>query len=56
MSATLTAPSSAVETASKVRIGSIDFIRGAVMILMAIDHVRIFSGVHISAGCLDVQL
>jgi uncharacterized membrane protein len=45
MSATLTSPPLTVNVAPKSRIGSIDLIRGAVMILMAIDHVRVFSGV-----------
>jgi uncharacterized membrane protein len=45
MSATLAASPAAAGTASKTRIGSVDLIRGAVMILMAIDHVRVFSGV-----------
>ena len=44
-SATLTLTPPAVETTSKSRIGSIDLIRGAVMILMAIDHVRVYSGI-----------
>jgi uncharacterized membrane protein len=34
----------AVDATLKSRVGSIDLIRGAVMILMAIDHVRVYSG------------
>jgi uncharacterized membrane protein len=45
MSATVTASPTKISTAPKSRIESIDLIRGAVMILMAIDHVRVFSGV-----------
>jgi uncharacterized membrane protein len=45
---TAAAPSStppAVNPRAPSRIGSIDLIRGAAMILMAIDHVRVFSGI-----------
>jgi uncharacterized membrane protein len=45
MSATLAAAPASAGTQSKTRIGSVDLVRGAVMILMAIDHVRVFSGV-----------
>jgi len=44
MSAALTSAPLAVNVAPTSRIGSIDLVRGAVMVLMAIDHVRVFSG------------
>jgi uncharacterized membrane protein len=45
MSAALASAPLAVNVAPTSRNGSIDIVRGAVMILMAIDHVRVFSGV-----------
>src|SRR5258705_7055413 len=45
MSATMPVTPIGVDTTLKSRIGSIDLIRGAVMILMAIDHVRVYAGV-----------
>ena len=45
MSSTVVATPRTPDTASQSRIASVDLIRGAVMILMAIDHVRVFSGV-----------
>ena len=44
MSATLAATRAPAPDTGKIRIASIDLIRGAVMILMAIDHVRVYSG------------
>ena len=45
MSSTLEARPLTSGTAHLSRIGSVDLIRGAVMILMAIDHVRVYAGV-----------
>lgn len=38
-------PTTIVHVAAQKRVASVDLIRGAVMILMAIDHVRVYSGV-----------
>lgn len=45
MSVTLAPAPVGVNATRQSRIGSIDLIRGAVMILMAIDHVRVYSGI-----------
>jgi uncharacterized membrane protein len=45
MSAAVVATPRTADTASQSRIASVDLIRGVVMILMAIDHVRVYSGI-----------
>src|ERR1700742_4893085 len=49
-----TAEPSTMRATAPVRIASIDLIRAAVMVLMAIDHVRVYSGVPAGGPTLGV--
>ena len=54
MSTTLEATPAVIVPSSTSRIASIDIIRGAVMILMAIDHVRVYSGLPAGGPTLGI--
>src|SRR5258706_425693 len=38
----------------KIRIQSVDFLRGAIMIIMAIDHVRVYTGIPAGGTAADI--
>ena len=54
MSTTVAAAPAITAPASTSRIASIDIIRGAVMVIMAIDHVRVFSGLPAGGPTLGI--
>ena len=54
MSTTLVAPPVIASPAATTRIASIDLVRGAVMVIMAIDHVRVYSGLPAGGPTLGI--